>query len=311
MIFQLLLVARWVHFGSVFILFGSALFWFYAGPDGWKTQRPSPRSASATHRLLCAAAPIAALSGLAWLAAMLANMTSEDGAVDWRGLMEFESWRLFFFETGFGAVWLIRLGLLAASLYGAARWGGRAFAAALVPIGAALLVSQAWLGHAAQGDGRAGAAMIAAYGVHVLAAAAWVGGLPPLLFVLAERQRTGKADAAETLSTVVRFSAMGMAAVAAIVVTGGANAGFRGGASFWALLHTAWGGILCVKLALFALMLALALFNRFVALPRLRGLPAGRPAAAAALYGSVVVELALGAAVVGAAALLGLTPPPQ
>ncbi len=57
-------------------------------------------------------------------------------------------------------------------------------------------------------------------------------------------------------------------------------------------------------------MLALAYFNRFVAMPRLRR-AAGEPAAQTkALTRKVATELAL-SVLVGAAAVFGITPPPQ
>ena len=57
-------------------------------------------------------------------------------------------------------------------------------------------------------------------------------------------------------------------------------------------------------------MLALAWYNRFVALPRLRLGPASG-SQSARLHASVALELALGIFVLGAAAVLGVTPPPQ
>jgi putative copper resistance protein D len=309
MVFQLLVMARWIHFGSVFVLFGSPLFWLYAEPVAPNAQDAAPRSLAATHGLLCVAAPAAVLSGFAWMAATLVNMISDGGGPDWSGLANIETLRPFFFETGFGAIWLLRLALLAAALYAVARWRRRASLRLLVGAGAALLITGAWLGHAAQGVGSVGAAMIAAYGVHVVAAAAWIGGLPPLLFVLAE-QSAGTDPSPAKLAVLYRFSAMAMAAVATIIVSGAVNAGFRTGGSFGRLSDTAYGGVLCVKLALVAAMLALAWFNRFVATPRLRDAPAAG-AAAAALSTSVLLELALGGLVLGAAAVLGLTPPPQ
>jgi putative copper resistance protein D len=56
-------------------------------------------------------------------------------------------------------------------------------------------------------------------------------------------------------------------------------------------------------------MLGLACFNRFVVTPGLRVASTG-DAQAARLRISVSLELALGVLVLGAAALLGITPPP-
>src|ERR1700736_774797 len=104
-----LVIARWIHFASVFVLFGSSFFWFYegaerssAGPGGL------PRAVRATTILLRIAAPIAAISGVAWLACILINM-----ARDFHSVIDPEDLRLFFFETPFGTVSFLRLALLA------------------------------------------------------------------------------------------------------------------------------------------------------------------------------------------------------
>ncbi len=308
-VFQLLVIARWVHFAAVFALFGSALFWFYAFPDAGLGPRRAPQAFAATGLLLRAAAAAAALSGLAWVAGTLVSVASGSPAPDWGSLRDLETLHAFFLETNFGHVWMLRLALLAAALYAALRRRGLASLRALVLLGALILVSQAWLGHAAQGGtGLYGAAMIVAYGLHVLAAGAWVGGLPPLLFAAAEAGRKG--SAAAILQILFRFSAMAIVAVAVIVATGAANAGFRVGASFGKLFNAPYDDVLFVKLALVAAMLVLALFNRFVAMP---GLRARRETSfpARTLCWSVGAELALGALVLAAAAVLGLTPPPQ
>ncbi len=310
--FESLVVARWIHFGSVFVLFGAALFWFYA-PSAASAATDLPRSFAATRRLLCVAAPVAALSGLVWLAAILVNMASEPGKPDWGAVTDAETLRLFFFDTNFGAVSIIRLILFGCAVGAVAlRLPERGRLIALVCIGAALLVSQAWLGHAAEGGaGLRGAAMITAYGVHVLAGAAWAGGLPPLLFALVEQRGAAADCAAGNLKILTRFSAMGMTAVTLIVLSGAANAGFRVSGSFGRLFDTRYGDTLLVKLTLVALMLALACYNRFVAMPRLRRAPASSAMQMTALVGNVGAELVLAIFVLGAAAALGVTPPPQ
>ena len=113
------------------------------------------------------------------------------------------------------------------------------------------------------------------------------------------------------MQILYRFSAMGMTAVAFIILSGVANAGFRVGGSFARLFGTAYGDVLCVKLGLVALMLALALYNRLAAMPRSRGGVVANAVQRNALYRNVTVELALGVVVLGVAALLGVTPPPQ
>jgi putative copper resistance protein D len=53
--------------------------------------------------LLRIAAPVAAISGVAWLALLLINMTKDFGSV-----VDPEDLRLFFFETPFGTVSILR-----------------------------------------------------------------------------------------------------------------------------------------------------------------------------------------------------------
>ena len=189
----------------------------------------------------------------------------------------------------------------------------RTWFAAQVCVAGLLLISQAWLGHAAEGGaGAYGALMILAYSLHLLAAAAWVGGLAPLVLVLSELRHVNPHDAHErSLSIMSRYSSMAMVAVTVTVVSGIANAGFHVDTAFDKLFWTAYGNVLSAKLFVVALMLALASVNRFIAMPRLRMATAQGITQMAWLRGSVAIELLLGLLVLGIAAVLGITPPPQ
>lgn len=309
-IFDVLVIARWIHFASVFVLFGSAFFWFYmghqrlsAGPGGL------PLAFRATTILLRVAAPVAAITGVAWLAGILANMTG-----GFSNVVDPETLRLFFFETDFGPVAILRLTMLAAAVaIVATPWHGRIWLSILLHLGAFLLISQAWLGHAAEGGaGLYGSLMIIAYSIHVLAAAAWVGGLPPLLFALVEQRRFNPHEARDwSLDILSRYSLMAMTAVTLIVLTGTANAAFRVAGSLGKLFYTDYGNVLFAKIGLVAVMLILAGFNRFVAMPRLRDASLKGMTLIVKLRASVAFELALGVLVLGVAAILGITPPPQ
>ena len=303
--FELLVVTRWIYFGSVFALFGAPLFWFYESHDGGPADgRVLPATLAATLSLLRIAAPLTVVSGTAWLLAILANMA---------GVIDVDSLHLFFFATQFGPVALLRLALFVATIVaGILPLWHRSWFLVLVAIGAALLVSQAWLGHAAEGGASLyGVMMIVVYAVHLLAAAAWVGGLPVLIFALREIGRGPQEDPApRTLAILSRYSLMAVVAVTLIVASGIANTGFRVAGSFGKLFWTEYGIVLGAKLAAVALMLALAYFNRFVAMPRLRTAAKGG-AQIAKMRASIGLELMLGIVVLGIAAILGITPPPQ
>ncbi len=309
MVYLPLVVARWIHFASVFVLFGSSFFWLYigserssAGPGGL------PRARRATTILLRIAAPVAAISGIVWLALILTNMTKDYGSV-----VDPEDLRLFFFDTPFGTVSILRLTLLAIAVVIAfLPWHGRWRFAALALAGALLLITQAWFGHSAEGTGLYRASMITVYAIHTIAAAAWAGGLPALLFALIEQRRFGPCEARDgTLDFCSRFSLMGMVAVTLVVASGVANAGIRVAGSFGKLFGSEYGDVLLKKIVLVAAMLALAYFNRFIAMPRLRAASLKGMTHITKLRYSVAFDVVLGVLVLGLSAILGITMPPQ
>ena len=151
--------------------------------------------------------------------------------------------------------------------------------------------------------------MILSYAVHVLAGAAWLGGLPALLLALFETRLAGASANANSLDILGRFSLMASFAVGAIVVSGVANTIFRVGTNLGALAAATYGTVLAIKLGVVAIMLGLATYNRFIAMPRLR--PFGSDRATGRLRLGVGVELALGIVVLAAVAVLGITAPPQ
>jgi len=308
-VFLPLVIARWIHFASVFVLFGSSFFWLYMGSERFSAGPGGlPGALRATTILLRIAAPIAAISGIAWLACILINMARDFGSV-----ADPEDLRLFFFETPFGTVSILRLTLLTiGAVIAFLPWHGRWRFLTLVLVGALLLITQAWFGHSAEGAGLYRAIVITIYAIHVLASAAWAGGLPPLLFALSEQRRSGPREARDcTLDICSRFSSVAMVAVTLLVLSGFANAGFRVAGSFGKLFGSAYGDVLLKKIALVAAMLVLACFNRFMAMPRLRAATLKGTTQIVKLRHSVTLEVALSILVLGASAILGITMPPQ
>ncbi len=233
---------------------------------------------------------------------------------DYGSVIEPEDLRLFFFETPFGAVSILRLALLAIGVVLAfLPWRGRWRFAALALVGALLLITQAWFGHAAEGIGLYRATMITVYAIHTIAAAAWAGGLPALLFVLIEQRRFGLSEEARacTLDFCTRFSLMAMVAVTLVVLSGVANAGLRVAGSFGKLFGSDYGDVLLKKTAIVPAMLALAYLNRFVLTPRLRAAPLKGMTQITKLRYSLALDVVLGIIVLGASAILGITMPPQ
>jgi putative copper resistance protein D len=309
MVYLPLVFTRWIHFACVFVLFGSSFFWLYEkGERSFAGPHQLPRALRATNILLRIATPIAAISGIAWLALILINMTHYFGSI-----VDPEDLGLYFFKTSFGTVSFLRLALLAiAAVIAFLPLQGRWRFAALVTVSALLLITQAWFGHSAEGTGLYRATMIAIYGIHVLAAAAWAGGLPVLLFAIIEQRRFGTFEAREhTLDICSRFSLMATVAVTLVVSSGIANAGFRVAGSFGKLFDSDYGDLLLKKIAIVSAMLALAYLNRFVLVPRLRAAGPKDMRQMMWLAYSLAFDIVLGALVLGASAVLGITMPPQ
>jgi putative copper resistance protein D len=309
MVYLPLVITRWVHFACVFLLFGASFFWLYekaerasAGPLGL------PRTLRATKGLLRIAAPFAAISGIAWLAFVLINMSHYFGSI-----LDPEDLELYFFETPFGTVSFLRLTLFAIAIVIAyLPLRGRWRFVLLVPVSALLLITQAWFGHSNEGTGLYRITMITVYAIHTIAAAAWAGGLPPLLLAMIEQRRVGAYEPRENaLDICGRFSSMAIVAVTLVVLSGIANAGFRVEGSFLKLLDSDYGDLLLKKIAIVAAMLALAYLNRFVLVPRLRAAGPKDLRQINWLKYSLAFDIGLGALVLYASAILGITMPPQ
>jgi len=219
-------------------------------------------------------------------------------------------------ETLFGRIWIVRFALALAlgaaiALVGrtSARLEGMAWACAL-PLACALLGSIAWAGHASAEQGFEHLFHLAADVLHLLAAGAWLGALPALAFVLRRARHTADAQELEFAArSTRRFSALGLASVATLILTGAVNAWYTVG-SFPALLGTGYGRLLSTKLALFSAMISLAAVNRLRLTPRLSGASVDSVLPALErLSRNAVAETVLGLGVLGVVGALGVTIP--
>lgn len=300
---EALVAARWMHFASMMVLFGGALFplALTSAPEA-----PTLFTRVTLQRLLRGAALMGVLSGLAWMAASFVAI-----AGDAASLFDRDSLAAFFFATSFGAVELARLVLLALLvIFVFIPIRGRVTALALVAISGALLVSQGWIGHAAVAQpGLDALSKQVSYTVHVLAAGAWIGGLPPLGVALGGLRRADQRHAA--LRLLADFSRAGTVAVTAIVLSGAANTYFRFQGAPASSLRGAYALVLAIKLTLVSLLLGLAAYNRFAAMPRLQGGGVRSDVAMARLRLSILGEQGVALLVLAAAAWLGVTPPPR
>jgi copper transport protein len=135
--------------------------------------------------------------------------------------------------------------------------------------------------------------------IHGVAVAFWVGAFAPLL--AAGRKRNG-----ELLPVLLRFSRFALPVVGALVLTGAGLAVVQLG-SLDALIGSAYGIILLVKLTLVAILLGLAALNRWVFLPEMQADRSDRDP----LLGMLVLELLAAVVILGLVAGWRFTPPPR
>jgi putative copper resistance protein D len=294
-----LIVSRFVHYLALSILFGGALFPLY----GFAPPGAHVRHAGWLRAMLLWAAFLAWLSGITWFVFTTAGMSGSLSGIADPAIVS-----TVIRQTDFGRVWILRL-LLATVLVllllprHVTAW--RYFAALLGSL--ILLGSIALTGHAGSGDGAVGLRHLIADTFHLIAAGVWVGALVILARLVMTTFRQPRDEELRTLHFALsRFSGIGPAVVATLVLSGILNPGFLSS------LKTAYGQVLLVKLVLFGAMLFLAIANRRLT-PRLSaGLDsvAGSKIAVGALRRSLLTETALAILVLAAVAWLGTLAPP-
>ena len=289
------ILARLLQYAAVSSVGGSSLFFLYG---------PGPARAAAWPRLLVrVGAALGVLGGVAWMMAQTASIG--DGPADaWN---PDKVWDVAS-TTGFGLAALVRTALCVLALvFTLPPWRGRAYWGLQSLLGLAATASFAWGGHGNTDEGAAGAVHLAADVLHLLAASAWIGALFVLVILLAQAGRDpGPSTAGPARLSLLAFSRVGPALVAALILSGLVNSWFLVGlAGLAGAAGQPYGQVLIAKLVLFALMLGLAAANRYVFTPPLE--PDGGAIRRVSL--SVFVEALLGAGVLALVSWLGTLAP--
>jgi copper transport protein len=257
-------LARFALYVGLFVGVGGAFFpaWIANAPAG-----ALPRKA-ATAALL--AVPIVALASLAVQGLDLLDAPAA-------ALFSAAPWQAAFGTT---YAWTLAIAIGASML---ALAGGRALTAlALAAVGIALAAS----GHAS--DAQPQYITRPAVFIHALAVTVWVGALVPLA-------------ANTSTETLRRFSRVAPLPVALLIVTGVTLAAIQIGTPA-AIPATAYGRIFAAKMAVVAMLLLVAAWNRWRLTPS---------ANHRALARTVVIEVALVVIVLGLVAGWRFTPPPR
>ena len=246
---------RALHFLALFLLTGSAFYTALLAPARYR-----PQLAQRLRRLMGYSAVLSLLSALLMLATQTGLMSG-----DWRSIASADVW-LAVLTTRFGVVWrwvilFALLSTLALILRGKLRQQ------ALLASALLQLIALAGVGHAAMRDGMPGLLQQGNHALHLIAAAFWAGGLLPLLLLMREaRNIAWRTDA---IRSMMRFSRYGHLAVALAIVTGTVNGLLIAGAPRnWHA--TLWSELLVIKVLLVALMVLIALLNRYLLVPRFR-----------------------------------------
>lgn len=242
---------RWGHFVCLMLAFGCVLY------SAWWAEPQVRRLISQRFsRLLSITLFLSASS--ATLMLMLQGGLMGNG---WSDVVQPDIW-LLVAGTRFGSIWLWQILLAWITVV---VWWLRP--SRLMPLLLILCVAQfllmAGVGHAAMREGMSGVLQRTNHAIHLLCAAAWFGGLLPFAYCVRLAQGRWRASA---IATMMRFSRYGHLAVAGVVLSGLMNAFLIQGSLF---TDTAYGILLVVKMGLVALMVAIALINRYVLVPRM------------------------------------------
>ena len=299
---------RAISTGAGLLIVGVLVMSLLAGRSNKPTARAWQRRLAICTRGLVILLLLSGVAALGW------QVTVVTGRAD--SIASGAAWLRLLGGTQYGTVWLLRhallllmaaLVLLQESETARADWlAWRIEAGILAALGAGLA---AWAGHAVSVD--PGSALpVLVNAVHLIGVGAWFGALPALALLLRVASREDGADARPfAVIATRRFSAWALVVMTLIVVTGVWNTWNEVG-GVPALVGTAYGRLVLLKVALLLPVLALAAWNRQSLLPRLGGDGAtvGRPAMRS-LAGFVAIEAILGMALVVVAAVLAVTPP--
>lgn len=244
---------RFVHFISLMTAFGCALYGAWWAPVSLRRllmQRFYP--------LLRYLLMISAISATLMLMAQGGLMG--DG---WNDVWQPTIWRAVI-GTQFGGVWLWQVVLAWIAL--AVAWiKPRSPARLLLLLFCAQLLLMAGVGHAAMHDGWVGALQRTNHALHLFCVSAWAGGLLPFVYCLRLARGRWRQVA---ITAMMRFSRYGHLAVAGAIASGIGNTLLIQGQLIG---DSPWGTVLLFKCALVAGMVAIALVNRYVLVPRMSG----------------------------------------
>ncbi len=313
---------RTTHLGALTLLVGAFAFLLLVARPAFRGRGPeSAADFERFDRLLLRIAwwslTITLVSGLAWFWVQTAIATGRPLGQ----ALTLETVGRVLTRTQFGQVWQLRLGLavvLGAFLLFREReedgrdWIALRFEGVILAVG--MTIALAWAGHPAATAGRGRLAHLAADSIHLFAVGVWLGGLLPLALLLSRARRSPDPSwIAVAREATRRFSALALASVACLILTGAVNSWFLVG-GVPTLVGTPYGRLLLLKLGLLIPLIAIAAQNFLHLKPNLLAAPAARAFETLLnplrrLRRNVMAEASLGVAILLVVGALGITPP--
>lgn len=251
----LLVLGRLFHFSAVILMFGISIFIVFLAP---LQLRPTLAlrlnkglSYIAIANLLTAGIIISAQSGL-----------MGDGWGDTVDVTTISA----VLETTFGKVWLWQL--IFSLLSALCLFLGPSLRFKLIAgLSAALLINLGFVGHVTISTGLLGMVHRVNHAIHLLSAGYWLGSLIPLLMCLRYLSDSGSKKYA--ISAMIKFSNFGHLAVLLVIVSGIVNTAIILGS-----LPVHWSSpyqlFLSLKVFLVIIMIGIALYNRYILVPKIR-----------------------------------------
>jgi putative copper resistance protein D len=286
-----LVIVRLAHFAANMLLFGTGTFLWALVPADLARALIGP-----VRRIVAGATVAIVITVVTWMGLEAGQMG--DG---WPDVMDPAVLTSVWVDTSFGRVWQWRTGLCIALVGVVAidRYDRWIF---IVPASALLLASLGLVGHATMQSGLTGMLHYLNHSVHLLAAGAWLGGLLP--FILCLRHFDDPRTRTQARTVLLRFSRWGHLVVLLVVLTGIVNIVLTLGV--WPVdLSSPYQTLLIAKIVVVAAMIAIAIFNRYVLMPRLGIGPPG----ASALKINSIVEVVLGCSALTLVSIFGLLDP--
>ena len=292
----LLALVRGLSVAGLLSVFGGLIFLVIVAPRALaKMPVGAEKIVMRLHVPVLASVVAYAMAALLWLVLQTADLADAHGVAD-----TVQAIPLVLSQTEYGRLIILQVVVVVAIAPVLGRRGGRGRQWASVGLATLALVLQTGFSHAAAMAGGP-SLLLAVYVLHLVSGGAWVGGLLPLLLVVQAAPPKVGAAAARWFSPLGQCCIAGSIGSAAYQV-------WRLVGGLQGLLHTAYGWMALVKLALFVVLLGFAAANRYWFAPALlRGCPQH---ARRVLLRSLALQTGAGVAIVAAAGVLSSLAPP-